>query len=418
MAILSVHGHRREATDFAQGRMGSLNTIEAKVANEQVKRATKFILLLGIVSLFADMTYEGARGITGSFLGTLGASGAVVGVVSGLGEFAGYGLRIVSGYISDRTGRYWLVTMIGYFLNLLAVPALALAGKWQIAAALIILERTGKAIRNPARDTMLSHATSQVGHGWGFAIHEAMDQIGAILGPVIVAVALGWQKDYRAAFASLLVPAALALTALLIARILYPKPRDLEVVPRVVESKGLPNDFWIYILAVGLVAAGYADFPLIAYHLQRVTQMKDVWIPALYAGAMGIDAISALIFGRLFDKIKVKSLLGAISISTFFAPFAFGATRGTAVIGIALWGIGMGAQESIMRAAVAELVAPERRGSAYGILNAAYGLFWFLGSALMGLLYDRSITAVVMFSVLAQIAAIAVLTAVVRKSQS
>lgn len=376
--------------------------------------AVKFVVLLGIVSLFADMTYEGARSVTGPFLGTLGASGAIVGLVAGLGELIGYGLRLVSGYISDKTGQYWAITGIGYCLNLLAVPLLALAGNWQLAAALMILERTGKAIRNPARDTMLSHATSQTGHGWGFALHEAMDQIGAVIGPLLVAFALGTREEYRPAFRILLIPAVLALVVLGAARILYPKPRDLEVKTTAIQRKGLPKRFWVYMLAISLVAAGYADFPLIAYHLKQVASVPDTWIPLLYAAAMGIDAVSALVFGKLYDKIRAKSLIIAVSLSAFFAPFAFLGTMNAAVVGILLWGIGMGVQESILRATIAEMVAPERRGSAYGIFNAGYGFFWFVGSAFMGVLYDFSIPVLVGFSVVTQMASIAVLVAVDR----
>ena len=378
--------------------------------------AMKFVVLLGVVSLFADMTYEGARSVTGPFLGTLGASGAVVGLVAGLGELVGYGLRLVSGYVSDKTGQYWLITGIGYCLNLLAVPMLALAGSWQLAAALMILERTGKAIRNPARDTMLSHATSQTGYGWGFALHEAMDQLGAVAGPLLVAFALGTRQEYRPAFRILLIPALAALAVLAAARILYPKPRELEKKASAIESKGLPRTFWVYMLAISLVAAGYADFPLIAYHLKQVASVPDTWIPLLYAAAMGIDAGSALFFGKLYDRVKSKSLVIAVTMSAFFAPLAFSGSTGMAIAGIVLWGIGMGVQESILRAAIAEMVAPERRGSAYGIFNAAYGLFWFVGSALMGVLYDISIPVLAAFSIVTQVAAIGVLLGMSRRA--
>ncbi|MGH6852422.1 MAG: MFS transporter, partial [Methylocella sp.] len=141
--------------------------------------AIRFIVLLGVVSLFADMTYEGARSVTGPYLGVLGASAAIVGVVAGFGEFLGYALRLVSGYLSDRTGGYWLITIIGYGVNLLAVPLLALTGRWELAVLLIVGERAGKAIRTPARDAMLSHAGSQTGLGWSFGLHGALDQTGA-----------------------------------------------------------------------------------------------------------------------------------------------------------------------------------------------------------------------------------------------
>lgn len=155
--------------------------------NSTKPTALKFIVLLGVVSLFADATYEGARSINGPYLALLGASATTVGFVAGLGELIGYSLRLVSGYMSDRIGRYWAITLFGYTLNMLAVPALALAGRWEIAAMLMIAERIGKAIRTPARDAMLSHATREIGRGKGFGLHEALDQIGAVLGPLTVA---------------------------------------------------------------------------------------------------------------------------------------------------------------------------------------------------------------------------------------
>src|SRR5579863_5442011 len=178
------------------------------------KTALKFVLLISVVSLFADMTYEGARSITGPYLATLGANAAIVGFVAGFGEFIGYALRIVSGYLADRTGKYWTITIIGYICNLLAVPLLALAGHWWLAAVLIIMERLGKAIRVPARDAMLSHAGQKMGMGWVFGLHEAIDQVGAMLGPLLVVAILYFKGSYQLGFAMLLIPALLALITL------------------------------------------------------------------------------------------------------------------------------------------------------------------------------------------------------------
>jgi MFS family permease len=370
------------------------------------RAALKFVVLIGIVSLFADATYEGARSITGPYLAILGASGAIVGIVAGLGELIGYGLRLVSGYISDRTGRYWTITLLGFGINLLAVPLLALAGRWEVAALLIVVERMGKGIRTPARDAMLSHATAKMGRGWGFGLHEALDQIGAMLGPLIVAGVLYFKGGYRLGFGILLVPAILALSVLVIARLLYPHPRDFEVHPVKLENKAFPRVFWIYLAAVALIAAGYVDFPLIAYHFKRGSIVSDDWTPIFYAIAMGVDALSALLFGRLFDRIGISILIVAALISSIFAPLVFFGGFSFALLGMALWGIGMGAQESIMRAAIAGMVSVDRRGSAYGIFNTGYGIFWFLGSALMGILYDTSIQALVAFSIISQLASV------------
>jgi hypothetical protein len=190
--------------------------------------AFRFVLIIGIVNLFADMTYEGARGITGAFLGSLGATATIVGFVAGFGELIGYSLRSVSGYFADKTQKYWIVTFVGYLVNMLAVPALALAGNWPLAAALIVAERAGRAIRRPAVETMLSYAGKSIGTGWVFGLNEAMDQAGATLGPIIVALVLFLKGGYRHAFALLLIPALLCLGTLIIARLFYPSPRELE----------------------------------------------------------------------------------------------------------------------------------------------------------------------------------------------
>lgn len=304
--------------------------------------ALKFIVLMGVVSLFADMTYEGARSITGPYLAILGASGTTVGIVAGFGELIGYGLRLVSGYISDRTGRYWTLTILGYAVNLLAVPLLALAGRWEVAAFLIVIERMGKAIRTPARDAMLSHATEKIGRGWGFGLHEAMDQVGAVLGPVIVATFLYFNGGYEAGFAFLLIPALMALAVLLVSSFLYPHSRDFEAKTPKLEAAGIQRVFWLYLAGVGFIAAGYADFPLIAYHFEKMDVASENWIPVFYAVAMGVDAISALIFGRLFDRIGVSVLVISSLISMLFAPLVFLGGFNYALLGMVLWGIGWG----------------------------------------------------------------------------
>jgi MFS family permease len=371
--------------------------------------AMKFVILLGLVSLFADMTYEGARSITGPYLAMLGAGATAVGFVAGFGELIGYTLRLASGYFSDRTGRYWAFTLVGYSLNLLVVPLLALAGNWEVAAMLIILERMGKALRTPARDAMLSHATKEVGRGWGFGLHEAMDQIGAIMGPLIVAAVLYLRGSYEAGFAVLLLPALLALAVLVVARLLYPRPQDLDPTTVKIETKGLPHIFWLYLLGVSFLAAGFVDFPLIAYHFEQTAVVPTTWIPIFYAIAMGVDALAALVFGRLYDRSGLVVLLGVVLMSAFFAPFVFAPNIYAALAGMVLWGIGMGAQESIMRAAVAGMVAPDRRGTAYGVFNTGFGLAWFAGSVVMGVLYGISISAVILFSVGIQLASVPVL---------
>ncbi|PNR99698.1 MFS transporter [Petrotoga miotherma DSM 10691] len=364
------------------------------------------------MSLFADITHEGARSLIGPYLGLLGASATAVGIISGLGEFIGYGLRLLTGYLSDKTRRYWLFTFLGYGMDLFAVPLLALAGRWEIAAMLIIMERTGKAIRKPSKDTLMSYAARNVGSGKGFAIAEVLDQIGAVSGPVILSLILLFKSgdklaNYRFAFAILLIPALITLILLLISRLNFPQPEKFEVKEETINFEGISKSYWLYLVAISLIAAGFADFPLLAFHFQRIDIFSPTMIPFMYAIAMGVDAVSALIFGLFYDKVGVTSLIIASSLSIFFSPFSFLSNSSLVVIlGVILWGIGMGAQESILKSVVADIVTPEKRGTAYGFFNAIFGFFWFIGSAIMGVLYDHTIVSLVIFSMIVESAAV------------
>ena len=231
--------------------------------------ALRFVVMIGIVSFFADFVYEGARSVTGPFLAVLGASGVLVGFIAGLGELLGYGLRLVSGSLSERTGEFWPITLFGYVVQMCAVPLLAWAPNWQVAGLLIVCERIGKAIRNPPRDVMLSHAAKQIGLGFGFGLHEALDQAGALVGPLVVAFVIARHGDYRSAFAHLLIPAILTVLLIFTARFLYPKPEDMEVKDTTIHAAGLPRAFWIYLAGAAFVAAGFADFSLIAFHFEK-----------------------------------------------------------------------------------------------------------------------------------------------------
>jgi predicted MFS family arabinose efflux permease len=378
-------------------------------------RAFRFVLLIGMVSFFADFAYEGARSIIGPYLGLLGASAAAIAVTTGFGELLGYGLRLVSGRLSERTGAFWPVTISGYVVQMAAVPLLALAGSWPAAAALIVLERVGKATRNPPRDVMLAHAAKEMGgFGWAFGVHEALDQLGALVGPLAVAAVLALRGDYRLAFAALLVPALATLALLAVARLTYPRPEDLEPNPPTLQGAGLPRRFWVYLAAAALVAAGFADFPLIAYHVARASTVPLDMVPVFYAVAMGVSGIGSLVFGRVFDRAGIGVLIPLTILSALYAPLVFLGGFWAALAGMALWGLGMGVHESIVPAAVALMVPVQRRASAYGLFTAGYGICWFLGSALIGLLYSRSLAAAIGFCVGAELVAIPLLLAVRR----
>lgn len=370
------------------------------------RKALQFVLMIGVVSFFADFTYEGSRSITGPFLLLLGASGAVVSMTAGFGELLGYGLRIFSGRLTERTGKFWPITIIGYLVQMAAVPLLALAGNWRVAVGLILLERIGKAIRNPPRDIMLSHATREMGMGWGFGVHEALDQFGALFGPLAVALILVQRGNYRLAFATLLIPAIITISLLLVARFVYPRPEDLEVKAQNIQATGFSRSFWMYLAAAALAAAGFANFQLIAFHFVKAGVTTKTWIPIFYSVAMAVSGTGSLVFGRLFDRFGISILIPLTVVSALFAPLVFLGGFWLALIGTALWGLGMGVHESIIPAAVATMVPASRRPSAYGLFTGAYGIFWFLGSAIIGFLYDHSATSVIAFCVVIELAAV------------
>ncbi len=378
-------------------------------ADSAARRALRFILLIGALSFFADFTYEGSRSILGPYLGSLGANAAIIGIVTGFGELAGYGLRLLSGPLADATGRFWPIMIFGYIVQMTAVPTLALTHDWPAAAALIILERIGKAIRNPPRDVMLAHAGRRVGgYGWAFGIHESLDQFGALMGPLLVAAILTRRGAFHTAFATLAAPAAINLILVLVARVAYPRPQDLDTSPPGVHGLGLPRVYWVYLAGAALAAAGFADYPIIAYHLSREGVARGEWIAIFYSVAMAVSGTGSLALGRLFDRWGFPVLIGLTVLSAAFAPLVFLGGFGAALAGAAIWGLGMGVHESIIPAAVAPMVRPQRRASAFGLFTAGYGVFWFLGSAAIGILYDHSVHGAVAFCVLAEIAAVPV----------
>jgi len=391
-----------ELTPGAKGR-----TAPASGGKPKASPALRFVLMVGVMSLFADLTYEGSRSIVGPYLGLLGAGAFAISVVTGLGEFLGYALRLVSGRSADRTGLYWPIAIGGYILQMTVVPLLALAGSWQIAALLVVLERVGKATRNPPRDAMLSHAAKQMGYGWGFGVHEALDQLGALIGPLVLALVLSLKhNDYKLAFASLGLPAGVMLALLAVARLVYPRPQDLEPPTTHVTTTGLPRVFWIYLAGAALAGAGFADYPLIAYHLQRASVVSSTAVPVFYAIAMAVSGLGSLAFGRLFDRAGIGVLVPLTVVGAAYAPLAFFGGFWVALVGVAVWGLGMGVQESIMSAAVAPMVSPDRRSSAYGLFTGVYGIAWFAGSVVIGALYNLSFAALVAFSIVAELAAV------------
>ena len=359
--------------------------------------AMAFIVLMGVVSLFSDMTHEGARSILGEYLNLAGASAATIGFVSGVGELCGYSLRLLSGFLADKTKKYWTLMIVGYALQVAAIPALALIPEngWLVACILVVLERVGKAIKKPAKNTLVSFAASEVGVGKGFAFQEFLDQFGAFLGPVILfaVAALRGTDDlfstYRICFAVLGIPALITVALVVFSKVRYPDPAQFEKEPETNEPFRIRKSFLLFMAAICLFAFGFADFTLITLHAAKMHAFPDSTLSLLYAGAMAADAVAALFFGWLFDRIGLKALTVSTLCSAFFACFVFLTGNPVLIaVGILLWGVGMGAQESIMKAAVSGIVPRSMRSTGFGIFETGFGVAWFLGSWLLGALYD------------------------------
>lgn len=387
----------------------------------------RFVVWFGVIALLGDVLYEGARSITGPLLAHLGASALTVGIVTGVGETAALMLRLVSGPAADRSGRFWEWTIAGYAITVVSVPTLGLASALWVASGLVILERVGKAVRAPAKDTLLSHATSATGRGRGFAVHEAIDQFGALLGPLIVSgVLLLTGENYTPALLVLAFPGLGLLLLVTALRRRVPDPRVYE--PHVAEAPALPGApvvrtplpgvFWAYAAFTALTMAGFSTFGVLGFHLVTSGLMVAAVVPLVYAGAQLVDAAAALLTGWGYDRFGPGVLVSLPIVAAVVPALAFAGVTWVAVTGCLAWGVVLGIQESTLRATVADLIGPRRRATAYGIFGAVVGSAAALGGVLSGALYDVSVPALVAVTAGIQAVALVVLLVTLRRMKT
>ncbi|AXJ10263.1 MFS transporter [Arthrobacter sp. PM3] len=414
---------------------------QAKVRPAKVSRTNRlgpmgFVLGFGIVSMLADVVYEGARSITGPFLATLGASAVMVGFITGFGEAVALVLRLAAGPLADRTRKYWPLTIAGYAMTVIAVPLMALAGSLWQASVLVITERFGKAVRTPARDTMLSHAGADMGRGKAFAIHEALDQSGALLGPLLVGLMVAI-SGFQLGFGVLAIPGAVALVAVVLLRRAAPDPARYDQhfvrendggpaggtvsAPAAAPAKArvrvpLPARFWWYSAFTAVSMFGFSTFGVISYHLEVQQVLPSALIPVTYAVSMGAAALAALASGTLYDRVGLRGLLIALPLTAAVPFLSFSSSPALVWAGAVVWGAALGIHESTLRAAVADLVPAATRGTGYGIFTAIYGVAWLAGSTIIGALYSASPTGLIVFTVGTQLAALIIFIPLLKRA--
>ncbi|HEY9790306.1 MAG TPA: MFS transporter [Candidatus Obscuribacterales bacterium] len=356
----------------------------------------RVIVLLGVVSLFADVVYEGARSIIGPYLATFGATGAAIGFIAGFSELLAYAIRMGSGRFARDQRFIWPTIGIGYLLTLVAAPALALVNSWTAAAVLIFTERFGKGVRAPARDVVLAEAAGD-NKGFAFGLHHTLDQTGAVIGPLAVAAILFYSHSYQLALGWLAIPGALAMlclgTAWLTMKQAQPAKPDSSASPK------LPRSFWFYSIALGFVAAGFVDFPLIAYGLTSHVHLSASLVPIAYAVAMAAEAAAAIPLGKLFDKFGFNVVRILAWLCAPIALLVFSHNLIVVFLGSLLWGAGMVFQQSLAKAIVAQLIPSENRSIAYGAYGLVYGICWFAGSFVIGWAFDHNVHTAIAISI-------------------
>lgn len=398
--------------------------------------AWRVVWWFGFVSLAADMVYEGARSVYGPLLAALGASAVVVGLVTGAGEAVALVLRLAFGPLADRTGRYWSLTILGYGLTAVCVPLLALAPRLgaaglAFAATMILLERLGKAVRSPSKSALLAHVATSVGRGRGFGVHKALDQVGAFSGPLVVAGAVTVGSLWMG-MAVLGVPGAIAMVLLMTLRRRVPDPAVYDAAPASAtavppaagrrgwwaEAVGaeLPGDFFRYAVAASLTTGALVTFGIIGYHLTVEGIVPVAAVPVIYAAAMAVEALAALLVGSVYDRTGTRVLLVVPVLVALVPALALGSALAAVLAGVVAWGFAQGVQDSTIKAVVADLVEAPRRATAYGVFAGIQGLMAVVGGVAAGWLYERSLLALVVVVALTQVVALALLVDTFRRS--
>jgi predicted MFS family arabinose efflux permease len=268
---------------------------------------------------------------------------------------------------------------------------------------------------------MLAHASASLGTGYTFGLHEALDQMGAIAGPLAIAAFLGLGGSLRMSFALLALPGAVAMLVLARLRRAVPEPSAYDPTAAVSDAKrlrlgsGLPRAFWLYAAFSAMTMFGFATWGVLAYHLVARNVVSAGFVPVLYAAAMGAAAVASVGSGWVYDRVGFRGLVVLPPLAAVVPILSFRTSVAAVVAGAVVWGAGMGVHDSTMRAAVTDLVPRERRGAGYGTFTAVYGLAWLAGAALIGLLYEHGTSAATWFVLAVQVCALVLLLPLVTR---
>jgi MFS family permease len=380
------------------------------------------VVAFGLVSLSADMVYEGLRSVAGPFLGTLGASALTVGLVTGAGEALALVLRLVAGPYADRTGLHWRLTTAGYALTAVCVPLLAVtpflgSAGLGVAIVLVLAERTGKAVRSPSKSALLAGMAAPVGRGRGFGVHKALDQVGAFVGPLLVAGVAAATGRVWLALVVLAVPGAVSLVLLTRLRrrapVALPPPRR-DTTPR--HGAPLPRRFHLFAASCAASTLGLMTFGVISYAFVAEGLVPLAVAPVVYAGAMAVEAVGALATGLAYDRVGARVLYVLPPVVAAVPALVFTDRLAVVLLGVAAWGLATGVQDSTVKALVADLVPEARLATAYGVFAAAQGVAALVGGGLAGAWHADHRGLLVGLVAALQVASLALLVATFRKS--
>lgn len=414
--------------EFAIDVVWRFSTVQAVKAHRVGLSSWQLIFGLGAVSLTTDMVADGARSVNGAILAQLGASALVVGMVTGGADAVALLLRLLTGPWVDRTGRYWSFTIIGYALTALSVPLLAVApvtggAGLVLASSLLIAERTGKAIRSPAKTVLLADATAAVGRGTGFGVHKTLDQLGAFLGPLLVAAVAAIEGSYWPAFLWLVIPAAAAMFTLLWMRMQVPDTSALRRRPPAAGQAptvyGRPVTttritFILFASFAALTTFGLIGFGVITFHLEDADLVPSPAVSLVYGLAMLVAAVAAPATGRMYDRHGVSTLIIVPVLTAFVPASCLADDLPLVLIGVGLWGMATGIQDSTIKAFVADLVAPTHRGAAFGRLAVFQGVATLASGLTAGALYEN-VALLTTLVIIAQVIACVLLVLVLRR---